>query len=162
MYYPDNEENPFRNCIDGGVFVNNPSLAALSEFSKNFKFYLPEAEKEKDIVYDNVYVLSVGTGSYTGQISNSDSKHKGALFWAQHISDVMMRGVNRTTDYSMKEMMEPGNYLRLSFDIDNEEHSEMDNSSDETSKYLIRATERLVLGDEKKMTDLQALLTKMN
>lgn len=162
LYYPDNEENPFRNCIDGGVFVNNPSLAALSEFSKNFKFYLPELEKEKDIVYDEVYVLSVGTGSYSGQISNSDSKYKGALFWAQHISDVMMRGVNRATDYSMKEMMEPGNYLRLSFDIDTEEHSEMDNSSDETIQYLINATERLVLGNTQKMKDLHALLTKMN
>jgi patatin-like phospholipase/acyl hydrolase len=54
--YPAEGEKPNRNCIDGGVFVNNPSLAALSEFSKYFKYYQPDAT-ENDIDYKNVFVL---------------------------------------------------------------------------------------------------------
>ncbi|HEY4800678.1 MAG TPA: patatin-like phospholipase family protein, partial [Bacteroidia bacterium] len=66
-----NGENPNRNCIDGGVYVNNPSMAALAEFSKYFKTYLPESAAEKDIDYEKVFVLSLGTGSYTDTISEA-------------------------------------------------------------------------------------------
>ncbi|MGZ4033482.1 MAG: patatin-like phospholipase family protein [Bacteroidia bacterium] len=151
--------NPKRNCIDGGVFVNNPSLAALSEFSKYFKDYIP-AEGQADIDYNNVFVLSLGTGSYTSQISDADSQHKGELFWAQNISDIMMRGVNRSTDYAMKEMMIEGNYLRLNISIDTEIHSEMDNCSAETTRYLIQVTQQLVSNPEN-VNALTALLNKM-
>lgn len=160
FYYPAENEKPNRNCIDGGVFVNNPSLAALSEFSKYFKYYLPDST-EDDIDYKNVFVLSLGTGSYVEQISEADAEHKGELFWANHISDVMMRGVNRTTDYAMKEMMEPGNYLRLNVAIDTEEHSQMDNCSAETTQYLINATNEQIILDKDKMRDLTTLLKKM-
>ncbi|MGZ3866618.1 MAG: patatin-like phospholipase family protein, partial [Bacteroidia bacterium] len=157
FYYPAENEKPNRNCIDGGVFVNNPSIAALSEFSKYFKYYLPDSPGN-DIDYKNVFVLSLGTGSYVEKISEADAEQKGELFWANHISDVMMRGVNRTTDYAMKEMMEPGNYLRLNVAIDTEEHSQMDNCSAETTQYLINATNEQIILDKDKMRDLTALL----
>lgn len=158
--YPGDGENPNRNCIDGGVFVNNPSMAALSEFSRFFKYYLPDTA-EDDIDYNNVFVLSVGTGSYTDKISEADSKHKGELFWASHISDIMMRGVNMSTDYSMNEMMVTGNYLHISIKIDTEKHSEMDNSSAETTSYLIQATNDQVVNNAAVMKSLDDLLTKM-
>ena len=160
FYYPSENENPNRNCIDGGVFVNNPSLAALSEFSKYFKDYLPDTT-EDDIDYNNVFVLSLGTGSYTDQICEADSENKGELFWAMHISDIMMRGVNRANDYAMKEMMIEGNYLRLSIAIDSESHSEMDNSSEETTKYLIEATKDQIVNNKTNIDNLTALLYKM-
>ena len=54
MNFPNNNEDPQRNCIDGGVFVNNPSMAAVSEFSKHFKEYLPDAANQTDIDYDRL------------------------------------------------------------------------------------------------------------
>jgi hypothetical protein len=108
------------------------------------------------------FVLSIGTGSYTSQITEADSENKGELFWAQHIPDIMMRGVNRTTDYAMQEMMVPGNYLRLNVVIDTEKHSEMDNCSAETTQYLIQATNDQIINNTGKMNDLTALLDKMN
>jgi len=159
--YPYFGEHAGRNCIDGGVFVNNPSMAALAEFSKNFKYYLPDSSAEKDIDYNNVFVLSLGTGSFTDHIRKAGSEYKGELYWAQHIVDVMMRGVNRATDYAMNEMMEPGNYLRLSISIDTEEHSKMDNSSAETTQYLIKATNEQLISNATKMNSLKALLNKM-
>ncbi|HEY4798498.1 MAG TPA: hypothetical protein VII99_05400, partial [Bacteroidia bacterium] len=84
------------------------------------------------------------------------------LFWAQHISDVMMRGVNRATDYAMSEMMEPGNYLRLSMNIDTEQHAAMDNSGAEVTQYLINETNRQIINNAQKKNDLTAFINKMS
>src|SRR5260221_9499808 len=156
--YPNDNEDHNRNCIDGGVFVNNPAMAALSEFSKYHDYYLPSTQNDPDIIYQDVYVLSLGTGSYSGKITNADSMHKGEVFWAKHISDIMMRGVNRATDYEMTEMMERGNYLRMNIDIDNSVHAEMTNSSSETIQYLIATTNDMLV---KKDNDLKTFIATM-
>jgi patatin-like phospholipase/acyl hydrolase len=158
-YYPKDDHDPKRLCIDGGVFVNNPSMAALSEFSKYHHLY-GYGSRERDIDYKDVFVLSVGTGTYAGKISSAQAKHRGEIFWATRIADVMMRGVNKTTDYHMNEMMEPGNYLRLSINIMDEEFSEMTRADKEASDYLVRQTHEQVLSDEKQMTALKDLLVK--
>ena len=151
--YPNDAENPNRNCIDGGVYVNNPSMAAFVEFSKYHHDYLPSAPADIDIDYKDVFVLSLGTGSYTGKVNDADTLNKGEIYWAQQISDIMMRGVNRATDYEMNEIMEDGNYLRLSIAIDNDEHSEMANSSSETTQYLVGATKDMLIQKDKNIND---------
>lgn len=160
--YPKNpdKELPHRNCIDGGVYVNNPSLAALSEFIKNFKHYDSSIEKKEHIDFKNIYVLSIGTGTYSSSIKDDESANKGELYWAKNISDIMMRGVNKTTHYEMSEMMEEGNYLRLTINIDNEKHSDMSDSSQDTIDYLINATQTQVLQNAELMDKLEAFLFK--
>ena len=159
LIYPNDSENPNRLCIDGGVFVNNPSLAALSEFSKNHHDY-DSSNQGKEISYDDVYVLSIGTGTYSGQITAEEAKTKGEIFWANRISDVMMRGVNKTTDYEMTEMMVDGNYLRLTINIADEEFSEMSRADKLASDYLINQTQLQVLNNEDKMRALRKMLAK--
>ncbi|MCE3227033.1 MAG: patatin [Bacteroidetes bacterium] len=164
LVYPDTdengiEENRYRTCIDGGVYINNPSMGALSEYSKNHCEY-GFGDKNTDINYNEVFVLSIGTGSYTGEISTPDALNAGLIFWATRISDVMMKGVNKTTHYEMTEMMEPGNYLRLTIDIKEEKYSDMARSDSETSNYLINETNSQVLSDAKKMKDLNDFLVK--
>ncbi len=159
LTYPNANENPKRLCIDGGVFVNNPSLAALSEFSKNHFEYVFGKEKE-DIDYNDVFVLSIGTGTFAGQITAEQAKNKGEIFWATRISDVMMRGVNRTTDYEMNEMMVPDNYLRLTINIQDEAFAEMSRADKAAADYLINETKKQVLSDNRKMQDLKNLLQK--
>ncbi len=160
MNYPNNTEEIFRNCIDGGVFVNNPSMAALSEFSNHFHEYLPESINEPDIDYEKVFVLSIGTGTYANKVSESGTKNKGELFWVTRIVEIMMRGVNMTTHYEMKEMMEEGNYARFTIAIDSEEHSDMSDSSAETTQYLINATKDQIINKPEKMDELSAFLKK--
>lgn len=160
MVYPNDKENPERNCIDGGVYVNNPSMATLAEFSKHFKEYLPDSVNEVDIDYNNVFVLSIGTGTYSCPISESDTTRKGEIYWATRIVEIMMRGVNRTTDYEMKQMMVDGNYVRLSIDIDSDKHSDMSDSSPETTQYLIGAANEQVINNTQKMDALKAFLKK--
>ncbi|MBI4931903.1 MAG: patatin-like phospholipase family protein [Bacteroidetes bacterium] len=160
--YPKNPdtEKPHRNCIDGGVYVNNPSMAALAEFVKNYAFYDKSIARKEDVDFKNIFVLSVGTGTYAAPIKDNASATKGELYWAKTISDVMMRGVNKTTDYEMNEIMEDGNYLRLSINIDNEEHADMSNSSKETTQYLIKAAQEQVLNNADKMNKLNAFIQK--
>ncbi|MEX6688075.1 patatin-like phospholipase family protein [Danxiaibacter flavus] len=156
--YPNDTEDPKRNCIDGGVFVNNPSMAALVEFSKYHHDYMPSFPDGLEIDYKNVFVLSLGTGSYTGKVSDSDTQNKGEIYWAQQISEIMMRGVNRATDYEMEEIMEEGNYLRLKFAIDTDEHSETTNSSPETMEYLVSATKEML---QQRDSDINTFLANM-
>jgi len=158
--YPNGKEMPHRLCIDGGVFINNPSLGALSEFSRNAHEYDSEIIKGEDIDYDEVHVLSLGTGTYSGVITASEAKSSGLLFWATRISDIMMRGVNKATDYEMLEMMEEGNYLRLSINIPNEKFSEMDNSSKETINYILDLTKKDVTENTKSLDELKKWLSK--
>ncbi len=159
MVYPNGNELPNRLCIDGGVYINNPSMGALAEFSKNHSFYGFGSDDE-DIKYEEVFVLSIGTGTYSGPITSEQAMNKGELFWATRISDMMMRGANKATDYEMNEMMIEGNYLRLSINIEDEEFSAMDRADNAAAQYLITQTKEQVLNDAVKMQKLQALLIK--
>jgi patatin-like phospholipase/acyl hydrolase len=156
--YPNDDEIPHRLCIDGGVYINNPSLGALAEFSKYHHEYIPGTDPNTEIDYNNVHVLSVGTGTYSGQITAAQAKSKGQLFWAQNISDIMMRGVNKATDYQMREIMYDDNYLRLTMSIPDEKYSAMDNSSAETLNYIINQTKLQVTENQEQMNKLSKWL----
>lgn len=160
LYYPNDNEFPQRLCIDGGVFINNPAMGALAEFAKNHAEYGFGKASDADINYNDVFVLSIGTGTYSGQITAEQAKNKGKLFWATRISDIMMRGVNRTTDYEMSQMMLPGNYLRLNIDIKVEEYSEMSRADSKAAEYLITQTHEQITNNVAKMADLKLLLKK--
>lgn len=157
LHYPKGNENPQRLCIDGGVFINNPSLGALAEFLKNQQGY---GFSGNEIDQKDIHVLSIGTGSYSGQITARQAKHKGEVFWASHISDIMMRGVNKTTHYEMQELMPEGNYLRMTIDIHDKKYSEMSRADEETYRYLIDQTNKQVLNNGEKMRELNSFLAK--
>ncbi|MBA3664258.1 MAG: patatin-like phospholipase family protein [Bacteroidetes bacterium] len=157
LNYPNGNENAKRLCVDGGIFINNPSMGAYSEFLKNHKEYLLPGES---LASTEVFVLSIGTGTYSGQITSRQAKSKGEIFWASRISDVMMRGVNKTTHYEMNEIMEAGNYVRLTIDIHEEKYAEMSRADKEASEYLIQQTQKQVLNNSEKMKELSVFLTK--
>lgn len=157
--YPNDNEDPLRLCIDGGVYINNPSLAALAEFSKNKDGYGEEYVGLEEIDYDHVHVLSIGTGTYSGKITADQARSKGQLFWATRISDVMMRGVNSATHYEMNQIMEKGNYLRLSMDIYDEKFSAMDNASPQTLNYILDQTRIQVTESREQMDKLKTWIS---
>ena len=120
-----------RTCIDGGVFMNNPSVGAIVEVSKYGYYY-----NVKDFSSD-VCILSLGTGHYTEDLAKGKFESGGDLTWAAEISDVMMQGVNTTTCYEADELLDDGNFLRLTIQIDNAEYADLADSSDDTRNYLI-------------------------
>jgi patatin-like phospholipase/acyl hydrolase len=125
--------------IDGGVYVNNPTMAAIAEISK---YGLAGFYKKKDgtpVEISDVKVLSLGTGSYNGQITQQEAMSWGQLQWITRITDVMMKGVNQTTDYEASEMMSnynSNNYLRLTINIKDKAYSDMADARPATLAYL--------------------------
>ena len=86
--------------VDGGVYVNNPSMAAYAEARS---LYADAAQ---------FIVVSTGTGNRQDQIPYSAAKDWGLLGWAKEIVPVFMDSVSEGVDYEMRAM--PGcTYYRL-------------------------------------------------
>jgi len=99
--------------VDGGVFVNNPSMAAYAEARSLY----PEATE--------VMIVSVGTGDRQDQITYSAAKDWGLLGWSRQIVPVLMDSVSEAVDYEVRSI--PGcTYYRLQVPDLQEASSEMD------------------------------------
>jgi uncharacterized protein len=121
------------NCIDGGVFINNPSVGALAELIKHQTFYCPGRNVDDRLL--NVHILSVGTGHYTGSLPIKKSKKMSAVQWIQPLIDIMMYGVNQATDYELGQVLPTSNYFRFNVDVTNEKYSAMDLATDDALNY---------------------------
>lgn len=153
-----------RTCIDGGVFMNNPSVAAVVEISKFRKHpYYQRALPAfpggvENITFSDICVLSLGTGTYTDKIAKKKVENWGLLGWAPVISDIMMQGVNQASCYKCNELLDEGNYLRLSVDIREERYSSMDDSSDACRNYIISLLQRDVFDNSVLMKQLDEFI----
>jgi uncharacterized protein len=99
--------------VDGGVFVNNPSMAAYAEVRSLY----PETTE--------VMIVSVGTGDRQDQITYSAAKDWGLLGWSRQIVPVLMDSVSEAVDYEVRSI--PGcTYYRLQVPYLQEASSEMD------------------------------------
>jgi len=117
-----------RICIDGGVYINNPSMAGVSDVIRN-KYGFPE------IGLKNICLLSLGTGLYTENIGIKNTPKWGLLEWAKPITDVMMQGSSKSIDYECNELLDI--YIRMQINIDQKNKSDMSDSRPETTKYII-------------------------
>ena len=86
--------------VDGGVFVNNPSMAAYAEARSLY----PQASE--------IFMVSVGTGDRQDHIAYSSARGWGLLGWAKQIVPVLMDSVSEGVDYELRAL--PGcTYYRL-------------------------------------------------
>jgi len=118
--------------VDGGVFVNNPSMAAYAEARALY----PDATQ--------FIVVSVGTGNRQDRITYASAKDWGLLGWARQIAPVFMDSVSEAVDYELNAL--PGcTYHRLqvphlqeaSSDIDNVEPLNLENLQSVAEEYLL-------------------------
>jgi hypothetical protein len=86
--------------VDGGVYVNNPSMAAYVEA----RLLYPEATR--------VVVLSVGTGDRQDGITYAEANKWGLLGWARQIVPVLMDSVSEAVDFELTTLPEC-TYYRL-------------------------------------------------
>jgi len=75
--------------VDGGIFVNNPAMAAYAEARR---LYADASE---------FVILSVGTGDRDDKITYHQAKGWGLLGWAKQIIPVMMDSVSEAVDYEL-------------------------------------------------------------
>jgi len=75
--------------VDGGIFVNNPAMAAYSEARRLY----PNATR--------FVIVSVGTGDRQDHIDYASARKWGLLGWAQQIVPVFMDSVSEAVDYEL-------------------------------------------------------------
>jgi patatin-like phospholipase/acyl hydrolase len=86
--------------VDGGVYVNNPAMAAFAEARRIY----PE--------FQRFVVVAVGTGDRQDRIAYAQARRWGLLGWASQIVPVFMDSVSEAVDFELEHM--PGcSYRRL-------------------------------------------------
>jgi uncharacterized protein len=109
--------------VDGGVYVNNPAMAAYVEARKLY----PNAER--------VIVVAVGTGDRQDQILYAKAKRWGLVGWAKQIVPVLMDSVSEAVDYELATLPEC-DYFRLQIPDLPAASSDMDNVTPENLTNL--------------------------
>lgn len=111
-----------RYLIDGGASgMNNPVLVAINN------------ALELGYNYDEIRVLSIGTGSYQNRIEYEKAKSWGAAQWVKPLIGVMMDGSSELAhEYADKRVSK---YMRIQFDLPTREAAKMDDAS---TKNLLR------------------------
>lgn len=109
-----------RVLVDGGVYVNNPTMAAVADAVKC------------GVNLSDIEVLSLGTGNH---IERREKAIKwGIRKWARPITDVMMDGNSSAVSYECDYMLDK--HIRVQVRIPNEDMKEMDDSRESTLNYI--------------------------
>jgi patatin-like phospholipase/acyl hydrolase len=86
----DGEEHAL---VDGGIFVNNPGMAAYAEA----RHLYPNATE--------FLVVSVGTGDRNDRITFDEAKDWGLIGWASQIIPVIMDSVSEAVDFELDAVL---------------------------------------------------------
>lgn len=90
--------------VDGGVFANNPAMAAYAEARRLY----PGAAA--------INLIALGTGDRFDALPVRQARRWGLLQWARQIVPVMMDSVSEGVDYELREVLRPplaGAFFRL-------------------------------------------------
>jgi len=142
-----------RTCVDGGVFINNPSLAGVSDVIRN-------TYGIKDLSVKDITLLSLGTGIYTENLGVKNTNSWGLKDWARPITDIMMQSTSKVVDYECNELLD--SYLRIQITIDDKDKSDMSDSRVETTNYLIDRVKNRVLNNSLTMESIKKFLKNNN
>ena len=122
--------------IDGGIFMNSPSVSAYAEARKLF----PD---------DPIAVLSLGTGELTRPIVFEEARTLGSTLWVMSLLDCMFDGVSKAADHQMQLFLGE-RYQRLQTSLETAS-DDMDDASEgnirnlkHTARELIDANESLL------------------
>ena len=162
MNYWDDQQLQPMGLIDGGVFMNNPSIAALVEVLKYPKFYTQEPE----ISLNDIYLMSVGTGKFKKPVGNLALKAGGKLFWATPAINILMKGTSQAVDYQCQELLNSSsathnNYIRLDVDLmsGGKLHEDMADSRPKSREFWITRFEEDYMKNDSLHKEINQFLT---
>ena len=159
--YEMNYEQERVHCIDGGIFMNNPSMGVLSEILVNAQSKYYQVDFSGGL--QDVHLLSIGTGSSIGTLDTSKSKQWGKYQWAKPAVDLAMRGPVETTNYHLEiffQLFQCGeNYLRLNVLLD-DDHIELSDSSDTMIEHWISETKSQITANDSAKILIESFLSK--
>lgn len=94
-----------RAVVDGGVFINSPSMSAFAEAKRIF----PD---ESDFL-----LVSIGTGELNRPIELSDAKDWGKVGWVAPLISCIFDGVSDAADYQLDKLLGE-DYFRFQTSLD--------------------------------------------
>jgi patatin-like phospholipase/acyl hydrolase len=129
-----------RIVVDGGVYINNPVLAAVAEVIKN-----------SDIRLKDIECLSLGTGIYSESLGVK-TEGWGLVNWVKPITTIMMQASSKAVVYECDQILPK--HLRLQITIDDEKKTDMADSRPETTQYLINKVKTEIFDNKDLMKQL--------
>lgn len=129
-----------RVVVDGGVYINNPALAAVAEVIKN-----------SDIKLKDIECLSLGTGIYSESLGVK-TEGWGLVNWVKPITTIMMQASSKAVVYECDQILPK--HLRLQITIDDEKKTDMADSRPETTQYLINKVKTEIFDNKDLMKQL--------
>lgn len=134
-------------CIDGGIYMNNPSLGSLIEVLGNsdYKHY---RINDSPLQLSDISILSLGTGYSNSLIDSNKAMNWGRLRWIKPVIDLTTNGPVKVIHSQMETIFKSfnidNNYLRVDVHIDNQ-FSEMSDARETTINYLISQANSQIL-----------------
>ena len=130
-----------RVLVDGGVYINNPVLAAVSDVIKNC-----------DIKLSDIECLSLGTGIHSESLGVK-TEGWGLVNWVKPITTVMMQASSMSVSYQSDQLLKK--HLRLQIRIDDETKTDMADSRPETTQYLVEKVQKEIFDNVNLMKRLE-------
>ncbi len=122
--YYDGKERLF---VDGGIYVNNPSMVGISDMIKVSGLN----ETLKDI-----RVMSLGTGLYSNELGIT-AKRWNIIKWLPNITNIMMQASAKSVVYDCEQMLSTSEgFVRYQPIIMEKKYSKMNDASFETMNYI--------------------------
>ena len=118
-----------RTLIDGGVFINSPSVSAYAEAQKLFP-------------NEQIAMLSIGTGELTRPIPYEAARTWGSALWVMSLLDCMFDGVSKAADHQIRLFLGE-NYLRLQTPL-HYASDDMDDASNGNIRNLKQTAKELI------------------
>jgi len=131
--------------VDGGVFANNPGVAAWVDAHEGF------------VRGQEVLILSLGTGSADDPITYRQGRIWGKLRWAQPVIGVVLDGASDTVEHELGQLLRPEQYFRFQTDIP-EPNRQMDDASPANLARLKEIAGRMI---EQRSADLDTVCARL-
>jgi patatin-like phospholipase/acyl hydrolase len=120
--------------IDGGVYVNNPSLCAFAEARNEFK-----------VGAGKMVILSLGTGFEKKSYDYDNAKDWGLVHWVKPLINIMMSAASEVADYQLLQIFtaekKKEQYLRINVEFPEGVNSDMDDASQDRNSSDIRVAD---------------------
>jgi len=134
------------NLIDGGMFANNPTMCAYAEAKEHYQD-------------EDLFILSIGTGTENKSYSYEASCDWGIFGWLQPIIDILMNANSECTNYVATKLENKNDYIRFNPSLCSASH-DMDNASEKNLFSLVDAGKTFVSENLDKINEVVDFLIK--
>jgi len=154
-------DTPFA-LIDGGMFANNPAMTAYAEARTiDFAKIIGNENKPTHPSANNMFMVSIGTGSIKKPYYYEEVKDWGSVQWIKPLIDIMMSANAETVDFELKQLfstcINPKDYIRLVPELIGV-NPDMDDASSRNIQALLQLGDKFVANNKEILDNLATQL----